>query len=78
MSTLKRAIAIAAQAHAGQVDKAGAPYLSHPMRVMRSLRGRDDRIVGVLHDVVENPRGWALDRLRDERSPTRSWKPSMR
>jgi (p)ppGpp synthase/HD superfamily hydrolase len=33
MSTLERAIAIAAEAHAGQVDKAGQRYISHPLRV---------------------------------------------
>ena len=34
MATLERAIAIAAAAHAGQVDKAQAPYILHPLRVM--------------------------------------------
>jgi len=32
--TLERAIAIAATAHAGQVDKGGAPYILHPLKVM--------------------------------------------
>ena len=54
MSTLERAIAIAARAHAGQVDKAGAPYVLHPLRVMLRLDSPDARIVGVLHDVVED------------------------
>jgi (p)ppGpp synthase/HD superfamily hydrolase len=65
MSTLKRAIAIAAQAHAGQVDEAGSPYLGHSLRVMRRLKGKEARIVGVLHDVIENS-CWTLDRLSDE------------
>lgn len=34
MSTLERAIAIAAEAHAGQTDKAGEPYILHIMRVV--------------------------------------------
>ncbi len=54
MSTLERAIAVAAQAHSGQVDKAGAPYILHPLRVMMRLSALDERIVGVLHDVVED------------------------
>jgi (p)ppGpp synthase/HD superfamily hydrolase len=54
MSTLERAIEIAARAHAGQVDKAGAPYILHPLRVMMSLSTVEERIVGVLHDVVED------------------------
>ncbi len=66
MSTLERAIAIAAEAHAGQVDKAGAPYILHPLRIMMSLTSIDERIVGVLHDVCEDCPGWDFDRLRRE------------
>jgi (p)ppGpp synthase/HD superfamily hydrolase len=54
MSTLERAIAIAATAHAGQLDKAGQPYILHPLRVMLTLSSEEERIVGVLHDVVED------------------------
>lgn len=54
MSTLERAIAIAAQAHAGQTDKAGAPYILHPLRVMLMLDTTEAQIVGVLHDVIED------------------------
>ncbi|MBK1866280.1 HD domain-containing protein [Aestuariivirga sp. YIM B02566] len=66
MSTLERAIAIAAEAHAGQVDKAGEPYILHPLRVMMRLETDDDRIVGVLHDVVEDNATWPLAALRAE------------
>lgn len=51
---LQRAIEIAAEAHREQTDKAGAPYLLHPLRVMMSLDTDDERIVGILHDVVED------------------------
>ena len=34
MSTLKRAIEIATEAHQGQFDKAGKDYIGHPLRVM--------------------------------------------
>lgn len=54
MSTLNRAIAIAAKAHDGQVDKAGAPYILHPLRVMLNVEGESARTVAVLHDVVED------------------------
>ena len=37
MSTLERAIEIAARAHAGQIDKANQPYILHPLRVMLSV-----------------------------------------
>ena len=66
MSTLERAIAIAAEAHAGQVDKAGEPYILHPLRVMMKLETVEERIVGVLHDVVEDNATWPLAALRAE------------
>ncbi|MEZ5787289.1 MAG: HD domain-containing protein [Xanthobacteraceae bacterium] len=66
MSTLERAIAIAAEAHAGQVDKAGAPYVLHPLRMMLQLTSTDERIVAVLHDVCEDCPEWTFDRLRSE------------
>ena len=66
MSTLERAIAITAEAHAGQIDKAGALYVLHPLRMMLSMSSIDERIVAVLHDVCEDCPGWTLDQLRGE------------
>jgi (p)ppGpp synthase/HD superfamily hydrolase len=63
--TLERAIAIAATAHAGQVDKGGAPYILHPLKVMLRMSTLEQRIVAVLHDVVEDC-GVSLDELRKE------------
>lgn len=63
---LARAIEIAVQAHSGQTDKVGAPYILHPLRVMQSLASEEERIVGVLHDVVEDCPHWTMDRLRSE------------
>lgn len=54
MSTLERAIEIAATAHAGQIDKAGQPYILHPLRVMLRVSTGHERIAAVLHDVVED------------------------
>ena len=51
---LERAIAVAANAHAGMKDKGGSPYILHPLRVMLSLDTELERICGVLHDVVED------------------------
>lgn len=65
MSTIERAVAIAAEAHAGQVDKAGAPYILHPLRVMLSMETVEEQVVAVLHDVVEDTH-WNLDALRAE------------
>ena len=66
MSTLERAIAIAAQAHEGQKDKAGTPYVLHPLRMMLSLKTTDERITAVLHDVVEDCEKWSFERLQEE------------
>jgi (p)ppGpp synthase/HD superfamily hydrolase len=66
VTTLERAIAIAAEGHAGQVDKAGEPYVLHPLRMMLSASSNDERIVAVLHDVCEDCPGWTFDRLRKE------------
>ncbi|WP_445178808.1 HD domain-containing protein [Pseudomonas sp. McL0111] len=63
--TLERAIAIAASAHAGQVDKGGAPYILHPLKVMLRMNTLEERIVAVLHDVVEDC-GVSLEDLRKE------------
>ena len=68
MSTIERAIEIAARAHAGQVDKAGAPYIFHPLRVMLAVKTEEERIAAVLHDVVEDT-GMTLDALRAEGFP---------
>jgi len=54
MSTLEKAIIIAARAHAGQVDKAGQPYILHPLRVMLHVSNLEERITAVLHDVIED------------------------
>ena len=50
---LSHAIAIATEAHKGQKDKYGQEYLHHPIRVMNMGRNLKERIVGILHDVVE-------------------------
>lgn len=65
MSTLERAIAIAAEAHAGQVDKAGQPYILHPLRVMMAVPP-EAKIPAVLHDVVEDCPEWTFERLEAE------------
>lgn len=54
MSTLERAIAVAARAHEGQYDKGGAAYILHPLRVMMRVSTPEQRIVAVLHDVIED------------------------
>lgn len=67
--TLERAIQIAAEVHAGQTDKAGAPYVLHPLRLMFKVKSEAAKIVAVLHDVVEDckPKGsWTFEKLAGE------------
>ena len=65
MATLENAIALAARAHAGQKDKAGQPYILHPLRVMLAVEGGDERMAAVLHDVVEDT-DLSLDDLSEQ------------
>jgi (p)ppGpp synthase/HD superfamily hydrolase len=65
MSTLERAIEIAVRAHRDAVDKAGDPYILHPLTVMLRFRDSEARIVAVLHDSVEDSE-LTLERLKDE------------
>jgi (p)ppGpp synthase/HD superfamily hydrolase len=60
--TLDDAIQVARQAHEGQLDKSGRPYIAHPLRVMGAVRDPHERMTAVLHDVVEDT-GVTLDDL---------------
>lgn len=64
MSDLDQAISIATKAHAGQLDKAGQPYILHPLRLMLKFQAKDEMIVAVLHDVVEDS-AFTLESLKD-------------
>ncbi|MBT9583774.1 HD domain-containing protein [bacterium] len=54
MSTLERAIELAVQYHKGQRDKAGEPYILHPLRVMLRCQGAEAQMVAVMHDLLED------------------------
>jgi (p)ppGpp synthase/HD superfamily hydrolase len=51
---LHEALWFAVSAHAGQFDKAGFPYVLHPIRVSEAVESDDEKIVALLHDVVED------------------------
>jgi (p)ppGpp synthase/HD superfamily hydrolase len=65
MNKLHRAIEIATEAHKGQHDKSGKDYIGHPLRVMEMGKTEDEKIVGVLHDVVEDSE-WTFEMLEAE------------
>ena len=66
MNILARAIQLAANNHAHQLDKGGNPYILHPMRMMMRLRTTDQELmaIAILHDVVEDC-GVTYDDLRE-------------
>ncbi len=63
LSLLEKAIALAVEAHRGQKDRAGAPYILHPLRMMARVETIQEKIVAVLHDVVEDTR-WLVDEVQ--------------
>ena len=63
---LERAIEIALEAHKGVSDKGGNPYVLHPLRMMFAVSTDEEKIVAVLHDVVEDGDEWDFERLEKE------------
>jgi (p)ppGpp synthase/HD superfamily hydrolase len=63
---LERAIEIAVEAHKGVLDKGGSPYVLHPLRMMFAVNTDEEKIVAVLHDVVEDGEDWDFGRLEKE------------
>ncbi len=65
MPSLILAIEIATKAHEGATDKYGSPYINHVTRVMNMGQNDNERIVGVLHDVIEDTH-WTFEDLEKE------------
>lgn len=68
MSSIEKAIEIAAREHAGDTDKAGAPYVFHPLRLMFAVKSPVEKMAAVLHDVVEDT-PVTLSELKNEGFP---------
>lgn len=66
---LNKAIKIAQKAHKNQTDKFGTPYIGHVIRVMNAGKTYNEKIVGVLHDVIEDCPEITLDYLLQEGFP---------
>ena len=52
--TTKKAMKIAFEAHKGQVDKAGIPYIYHPIHLAEQMETETAVCAALLHDVVED------------------------
>lgn len=68
MQQLGIAIRIAVEAHDGQKDKAGMPYILHPLKVMHYTKSVDQEImaIAVLHDTVEDNKNITYSYLREQ------------
>ena len=65
ISALEKALEIALQAHRGQTDRYGEPYILHPLRIMVRVHSTDQKILALLHDVVEDS-AWTVEQLKQE------------
>lgn len=65
---LTRALAVAIEAHEGQLDKGGYPYILHPLRMMHEARTMPLKIVALLHDVLEESE-YTVTKLREKGFP---------
>jgi (p)ppGpp synthase/HD superfamily hydrolase len=54
MNLLEKVITFALEAHTGQIDKYGRPYILHPLHLMSQMDTDEERMVALLHDVVED------------------------
>ena len=62
---LQKAITIAVEAHKNQTDRYQAPYIMHVMRVMMRGKTEEEKICGILHDVVEDTE-WTFEDIKKE------------
>ena len=58
-----KALRLAYEAHAGQFDKSGVPYVFHPLHLAEQMEDEESIIAALLHDVVEDT-AWSLADLR--------------
>lgn len=54
MATLEKALHLAVNNHLGQKDRFGQPYIYHPMRIMMRMQTEEEKIVALLHDLIED------------------------
>ena len=67
----KRAMTIAYEAHHGQVDKGGMPYVFHPLHLAEQMDDEVSTVTALLHDVVEDT-DWTMEQLEAEGFPEES------
>ena len=61
----KKAMKLCFEAHSGQHDKSGVPYVFHPIHVAEQMDDEASTVVALLHDVVEDTE-FTIDDLKDQ------------
>ena len=60
-----KAMNVAYRAHSDQTDRAGVPYIFHPIHLAEQMDDEDSTVVALLHDVVEDT-DIGMDQLAEE------------
>lgn len=65
---LNIAISLAVEAHAGQFDKGGNPYILHCLKVMHYVKSEDEEVlaIAVLHDSFEDNKNMTVEYFADK------------
>lgn len=60
---LSKMLVLATNAHAGQTDKAGKPYILHCLKVMHYLKSEDEELMCIAlgHDIIEDTKVTYVD-----------------
>jgi (p)ppGpp synthase/HD superfamily hydrolase len=64
---LEYAIKVAVEAHSGQFDRGGTPYILHPLAVMQMVDSNESEVrqIAVMHDVIEDCKDFTYKKLKD-------------
>ena len=65
---IEDAIELATEAHRDQKDKNGQPYIYHPIRVMLAVQSDYEKMVAIMHDIIEDT-NWTLEDIAMEGFP---------
>ena len=62
---IKKAMILSYEAHRGQYDKGGLPYIFHPFHLAEQMSTEETVVIALLHDVIEDT-DWTIDDLEKE------------
>lgn len=54
MNQIEKALYLAYSYHDGQLDKGEHPYILHPIYVSMQFKSENERVVAILHDIIED------------------------